>query len=162
VPFLPLTPPLATIPLPLRLITAFRPMVALPRTHYCYREGLCLACFMCVDTLVLCRPPDILVDASRHCPRRRRRSQSSAIRPLPVSSRNRYFLASSAHTPGSESGDEDPRLHDREDTWVILAHEYEVEKVVPEDIDLSDWQNKGWKDKVAEERASASKLSCYA
>jgi hypothetical protein len=54
------------------------------------------------------------------------------------------------------------RLHDREDTWVILAHEYEVEKVVPEDIDLSDWQNKGWKDKVAEERASASKLSCYA
>jgi hypothetical protein len=53
------------------------------------------------------------------------------------------------------------RLHDREDTWVILAHEYEAETVVPEDVDRSIWQNKGWKEKTAEERASASKLSCY-
>lgn len=40
VPVLPLIPPLATIPLPLRLNTVLRPTIALPRTHHCHRESL--------------------------------------------------------------------------------------------------------------------------
>lgn len=54
------------------------------------------------------------------------------------------------------------RLHDRNDTWVIIAHEYEAIGIVPEMMDLSDWKVKGYKDKIKGVRESESKRYCYA
>lgn len=42
------------------------------------------------------------------------------------------------------------RAHERPDTWVIVTHEGEVIRTVPEQMWLGDWKEKGWKDKVQE------------
>lgn len=52
-------------------------------------------------------------------------------------------------------------MHGRPDTWVILAHEDEVVRAVPELEWLGDWQEKGWKRKVGTMRERADD-DCFA
>lgn len=53
-------------------------------------------------------------------------------------------------------------VHARNDVWVILAHETEAFRAVPEMVWLGDWREKGWKDKVAAERKREVDDGCFA
>lgn len=53
-------------------------------------------------------------------------------------------------------------VHARDDVWVILAHELEAVRTLPELVGLGDWRDKGWKEKVGAERKREADRSCFA
>lgn len=54
------------------------------------------------------------------------------------------------------------KIHARDDSWIIVAHDREVKEVVPEEIWLGNWLEKGWKDKVGQLRKDEALIDCWA
>lgn len=54
------------------------------------------------------------------------------------------------------------KIHARDDSWIVVAHEREAAAVVPEETWLGDWQEKGWKDKIGQLRKDEALIDCWA